>query len=189
MIPTNSVAHGNPAVVLYQPKHIHNVAGAIRACSVFGVPRLRWTGRRIAFSKESGERLPREERMKGYRDVDWRRDDRAFDDLGGTPVAVEIRRGAENLIYFEHPPDAVYVFGPEDGSLTAGVLALCHRFVVIPATHCLNLSAAVNIVLFHRYMDAAARGLVDTFIHPGICERRGPASATPALDEVGWDGK
>jgi hypothetical protein len=65
-----------------------------------------------------GERLPREERMKGYRSVEMFRDDHVFDrfESGGvTPVAVELRPDAESLVAFEHPGDALYVFGPEDG--------------------------------------------------------------------------
>jgi hypothetical protein len=34
---------------------------------------------------------------------------------GVTPVAVELRPDAESLVTFEHPEEALYVFGPEDG--------------------------------------------------------------------------
>jgi tRNA(Leu) C34 or U34 (ribose-2'-O)-methylase TrmL len=69
-----------------------------------------------------------------------------------TPVAIEIRSGSENLVDFEHPNDAVYVFGPEDGSIDQSILRLCHRFVQIPTAHCLNLAAAANIVLYDRFV-------------------------------------
>ena len=65
-----------------------------------------------------GKRLPREERMKGYRPVEMVRDDRVFDrfaSAGVKPIAVELRPDAESLVAFEHPADALYVFGPEDG--------------------------------------------------------------------------
>ena len=42
------------------------------------------------------------------------------------------------------------MFGPEDGSLSKGDLAACHRFVRIPTNSCLNLAAAVNVVLYDR---------------------------------------
>ena len=54
---------------------------------------------------------------------------------------------ARSLIDFDHPERALYVFGPEDGSLDRAVLAQCHRFLVIPTKHCTNLSAAVYTVL------------------------------------------
>jgi tRNA C32,U32 (ribose-2'-O)-methylase TrmJ len=43
-----------------------------------------------------------------------------------------------------------YVFGPEDGSLSGKHLEHCHRFVVIPTRHCVNLSAAVYLILYDR---------------------------------------
>jgi tRNA(Leu) C34 or U34 (ribose-2'-O)-methylase TrmL len=56
-----------PGIVLIDPKFPHNVGATIRACSCFGVESFVWTGSRIEFSKY--ERLPREERMKGYKSV------------------------------------------------------------------------------------------------------------------------
>ena len=89
--------------------------------------------------------------MRGYRSVDWQRTDRPFDDFPMlTPVAVEVRKNSESLPAFEHPEDALYVFGPEDGSLTNVTLRHCHRFVAIPTRHCLNLSIAVSTVLYDR---------------------------------------
>ena len=65
-------------------------------------------------------------------------------------MAVEVRENAESLPHFEHPENAVYVFGPEDGSLGRLTLQHCHRFVVLPTKHCLNLATAVSTVLYDR---------------------------------------
>ena len=100
--------------------------------------------------------------MKGYRPVEMVRDDRVFDrfaSAGVKPIAVELRPDAESLVAFEHPADALYVFGPEDGSLPKPVRLLCHRFVVIPTHHCLNLAAAVNVVLYDRRLKRHLAGL------------------------------
>jgi tRNA(Leu) C34 or U34 (ribose-2'-O)-methylase TrmL len=74
--------------------------------------------------------------------------------VGYTPVAVEVRDGAERLDTFVHPEHAVYVFGPEDGTLGRGTLSACHRFLRIPTAvrTPLNLAAAVNIVLYDRHV-------------------------------------
>lgn len=100
------------------------------------------------------KRLPREERMKGFRDVELRQHDEFFDqfDRDVVPVAIELRPNAEPLPLFEHPEKALYVFGPEDGTLGANFLRNCHRFVVIPTRHCVNLAAAVYLVLYDRAM-------------------------------------
>ncbi|HXJ63793.1 MAG TPA: TrmH family RNA methyltransferase [Actinomycetota bacterium] len=143
------------AVLLIDPKYPFNVGGALRACAAFGSETLVWTGDRV--HTEGVPRLPREERLRGYKDVRMRRLDvdgvAAIDPFRGdgfTPVAVEFRRNSERLPEFQHPEEALYVFGPEDGSLPGAVLAQCHRFVIIPTMHCLNLAASVNLVLYDR---------------------------------------
>jgi tRNA(Leu) C34 or U34 (ribose-2'-O)-methylase TrmL len=158
----NEQATGRPpAVLLINPKYPHNVGAALRACSCWGVGQLWWTGNRVTLDVAHGKRLPREERMKGYRSVEMVRDDQPFDcfDAGTTPIAVELRPDAESLVAFEHPVNALYVFGPEDGGLPKGVRLLCHRFVVIPTHHCLNLAAAVNVVLYDRRLKRTLAGL------------------------------
>jgi tRNA(Leu) C34 or U34 (ribose-2'-O)-methylase TrmL len=151
-----------PAVALIDPLFPHNVGAALRACSCWGVGQLWWTGDRVTLNVPRGERLPREERMKGYRSVEMVRDENVFDRFSPgsvTPVAVELRPQAESLVTFGHPEDALYVFGPEDGSLPKFVRLLCHRFVIIPTHHCLNLAAAVNVVLYDRRLKRQMSGL------------------------------
>ena len=147
------------AVALTNPKYRHNVGAAIRACSCWGIDKLIWSGTRIKHPDEWTDeelaeyRLPREERMKGYYDVERIRVDRFKEILekgNYTPVAVEIQEGSENLFDFDHPENPFYIFGPEDGSLDWRTKQHCHRFVQIPTQHCLNLSCAVNVVLSHR---------------------------------------
>lgn len=139
------------AVLLIDPKYPHNVGTILRTCSCYGVPTLRFTGTRILRALDGLDRVPREERMKGYRDVDWRHSDRPFDELTDlVPVAIEVRENSENLPTFDHPPNALYVFGPEDGSVPSVIARHCHRFVSIPTRHCLNLATSVSTVLYDR---------------------------------------
>lgn len=159
------------AVLLINPKTPFNVGSVIRACAIFDVPWLRWTGNRISsaegrrmagsWAKGNKPRLPREERLKDYIGIDWKEDEHALDqflDAGLTPVAVEVRENSESLADFEHPERAVYIFGPEDGHVPKGVLTVCHRFVRIPtATRTpLNLAAAVNVTLYDRFVKSGA---------------------------------
>ena len=107
-----------PSVLLVNPKYPHNVGAALRACSCFDIKQLWWTGDRVTIDPVKGERLPREERMKGYRDVALCPHDRPLEHFpAAVPVAVEVRANSECLTVFEHPDEAVYVFGPEDGSI------------------------------------------------------------------------
>lgn len=142
----------SPAVIMINPKYPHNVGQAVRLCSCYGIQSLVMTGSRVPLQPSAGYRLPREERMRGYRDVTLYHYDRPFDLFEkGTPfVGVEVRENAEKLPLFSHPDKAVYVFGPEDASLTRTHLQLCHRFVVLPTKHCLNLATAIGTVLYDR---------------------------------------
>ncbi|MEO0982898.1 MAG: TrmH family RNA methyltransferase [Pseudomonadota bacterium] len=147
-----SVQVSGRAIILIDPKFAHNVGAALRAASCFGFDQLWFTGARVSMKSARGYRLPREERMKGYRSTAVYQYDRVFDLMPPdvTPVAIEVLEQSESLIPFEHPEQAAYVFGPEDGSLPPGVRALCHRFVGIPTHHCLNLGASVNVTLYDR---------------------------------------
>jgi tRNA(Leu) C34 or U34 (ribose-2'-O)-methylase TrmL len=162
-IVTGPVRRGDgvtPAVALVDPKFPHNVGAAVRAASCYGVRQVWFTGDRVGLDGARGRRLPREERMRGYQEVEIRQADYFFDAFAdAVPVAVELRRNAESLIEFEHPERALYVFGPEDGSLDRAVLARCHRFVVIPTRHCTNLSAAVYTVLYDRHAKRVRGGV------------------------------
>jgi tRNA(Leu) C34 or U34 (ribose-2'-O)-methylase TrmL len=150
-----------PAIALIDPKFPHNVGAAVRAASCYGIGQVWFTGTRVQLVGERRHRLPREERMRGYQEVELRHADRVFDafDPSVVPVAVELRRGSESLIDFVHPDNALYVFGPEDGSLGRSELSLCHRFVVIPTRHCANLSAAVYTVLYDRHAKRVQAGV------------------------------
>jgi tRNA(Leu) C34 or U34 (ribose-2'-O)-methylase TrmL len=145
-----------PAIVMSNPKYPHNVGAAVRAASCFGSKLLIFTGDRVSLEPSGikGYRLPREERMKGYKDVTLLNDQYPFNRFSGnvTPVAVELRQNAESLPYFQHPKNAIYVFGPEDGSIPQIMLKHCHRFIIIPSKHCVNLAAAIYIVLYDRIM-------------------------------------
>jgi tRNA(Leu) C34 or U34 (ribose-2'-O)-methylase TrmL len=70
--------------------------------------------------------------------------------LGCTPVAVELVEGARPLPEYTHPDRAIYIFGPEDGSLSEDVRGWCEETIYIPTEGCMNLAATVNVVLYDR---------------------------------------
>jgi len=164
-----------PSVVLFDPRYPHNVGAAVRACSCFGVSQVWLQGTRVAEQVADAKRLPREERMKGFSDVTLVLEDRPLDAFRSVvPVAVELLQGAENLLAFEHPENAIYLFGPEDGSIPYTVRGQCHRRVFLPTRHCTNLGAAVYLVLYDRLMKRYLAGQEEALpMGDVLCESRG----------------
>ena len=149
------------SILLIDPKYPHNVGGAYRAAACFGAGALYVVGDRVSLAPHAGYRLPREERLRSYRDEVELQSVAGLDDIPtiGVPIAVEVNPSAEQLHHFEHPDDAIYIFGPEDGSIPKGWRTVCQRFVVIPSFHCLNLAGAVYTVLYDRVAKRRMSGL------------------------------
>ena len=76
-----------------------------------------------------------------------------------TPVAIELTDDAEDLVEFQHPERACYIFGPENGSLSEEALERCDRVVKIPVRLPLNLAATVNVVLYDRMLKVRRPGI------------------------------
>lgn len=140
------------AICLDRPKFAHNVGMNVRVAAYYCVEQVMVTGQRIKDEVDRLNRVPREERLRGYADVllSHTADPISLLDEDVVPVAVEFRPNSELLYDFEHPQKALYIFGPEDGSVDPALLTKCHRFVKIDTSECLNLSIAVATVLYDR---------------------------------------
>lgn len=66
------------------------------------------------------------------------------------PVAIELSDDATSLYDFEHPAQAVYFFGSEDGALSDVYLNKCVHKIYIPTKYSLNLAQTANIVCYDR---------------------------------------
>jgi tRNA(Leu) C34 or U34 (ribose-2'-O)-methylase TrmL len=174
----------SPAIIMLDPRDPFNVGAAVRAASCFGVSQVWVTGQRCAKAVWQQNRIPREERMKGFADVDIILDDRPLEYFeNATPVAVELLYGAENLLVFEHPENAIYLFGPEDGSVPNNVRGLCHRRVFIPTRHCTNLGAAIYLLLYDRLVKRYLNGLETALpITEVLAEQRGWPANNPDFE-------
>lgn len=65
-------------------------------------------------------------------------------------VCVELVEGAIALPAYQHPDKALYIFGPEDGTIQQQVIDQADAVVFIPTVGSLNLAAAVNVILYDR---------------------------------------
>jgi len=138
------MSRGYAAVGLVDPKTAANVGSAIRACHVFNASMIAISGVRYKGSAT--------DTTKGWRHIPLLRCEDVLDALpfDCAPVAVDILPGAIPLPEFNHPPRAFYIFGAEDQTLGARVTSRCAYSVVIPSAYCLNLAAAVNVILYDR---------------------------------------
>ena len=132
---------------LINPKSPENVGMVMRAAGCYEASKIFYTGTRFdrarqffTDTKNSHEKIP----LKHAEDL-----------ISVVPtntkiVAVELIEGATPLMYFQHPEQAFYIFGPEDGSLSQNILDACDHVVYIPTVGCMNLAASVNVVLYDR---------------------------------------
>ena len=44
----------------------------------------------------------------------------------------------------------IYIFGPEDGSISQALIDFADDVVYVPTIGCMNLAATVNVVLYDR---------------------------------------
>lgn len=139
---------GYAAVGLYQPRNNVNVGSVLRAAGCFDTSLVVVEGRRYSDSST--------DTMKSFRHIPLvqgsLRDSIPF---GCIPIAVDLIDGAKCLHSYWHPERAFYIFGPEDGTIPKDVQAWCRDAVYMPTQGCLNLAAAVNIVLYDRQMKRA----------------------------------
>ena len=132
---------------LSNPKSPTNVGAVMRAAGCYQVDDVRYTGERydraVKFqtdTKKVANKIP-------LTSVDCL--------LDGLPedmkvVCVELAEGAISLPEFQHPDKAIYVFGPEDGSITQQVADRADYVVYVPTVGCMNLAATVNVLLYDR---------------------------------------
>lgn len=151
-------------VGLVNPKDATNVGSVLRALGCFAADSVLYTGTRYDYAAKhqtdtknvgaQGDRL---------RKIDCWSSALASLPEGTRMVCVELVVGATPLTEYEHPEHALYVFGPEDASITAELVRAAHDVVYIPTVGCLNLAATVNVVLYDRLLK---RGTVDG-VEPG----------------------
>ena len=77
-----------------------------------------------------------------------------FDDIilpeKTTVIGVELTSESVNLPSFKHPLQALYMLGPEMGSLSLDIQQQCEFIVKIPTQYCVNVSVAAAIIMYDR---------------------------------------
>jgi len=143
----DSVLSEKAAIGLINPKSPDNVGAVLRAAGCYGVETVYYTGMR--FERAAKYQLDTKQRsetiaLTGVTSLLAQRQP------GQVLVCVELAEGATPLPTFQHPLDALYVFGPEDGSIDQTLIDAADAVVYVPTIGCMNLAATVNVLLYDR---------------------------------------
>ena len=139
------------SIGLVNPKSPHNVSSIMRTAGNFSVDSVFYTGKRYPRALMRNPGLPDMHRKVGQL-ISLSEVTNITDCLSGnmTLVCIEFVENAIALPDFKHPENALYIFGPEDGSITQDLVDRAEAVVYIPTVKSMNLAASVNVVLYDR---------------------------------------
>lgn len=151
----------NVVIGLTDPKSPSNVGAVMRAAGCYQANEVRYTGVRYARAakfhtdtKDMSRKIPLN----------------AVESLtnqllpGQQVICVDLVEGAIPLPVFEHPENAIYIFGPEDGTISQEVINSADAVVYVPTIGCMNLAASVNVLLYDRLAKSKQESLGDELI-------------------------
>lgn len=136
---------------LVNPKSPDNVGSVLRAAANYGVDKVFYTGDRYPRAIERKARTVDMSR-KISKDVLISQTEHLNTVITENMkiVCVEFALNAIPLPDYEHPENALYIFGPEDGSIDQAIIDQADDVVYVPTVGCMNLSASVNVLLYDR---------------------------------------
>ena len=126
-----------------------NLGTLLRSAHIFGASLLFTVGR--AYVKQASDTNNAYRKIPVLRFDSW--DDYSEHSIySWEHIGVEIVPNAMTLPKFKHPKQAVYILGPEDGSLSPRALQMCSKVVRVPSQlpYCLNVASVGSIVMYDR---------------------------------------
>jgi tRNA(Leu) C34 or U34 (ribose-2'-O)-methylase TrmL len=135
-------------LAIINPKSPQNMGSILRAAGCYQAQSIRYTGERYARAKAFS--TDTKNAHLNITVIQVSAVIAPINDEHLTKVAIELVEGATPLPHFEHPEEALYIFGPEDGSIEQDVVDQCDHVVYIPTIGCMNLAATVNVLLYDR---------------------------------------
>ena len=139
------------SIGLSNPKSPENVSSVMRAAGNFRVDCVFYSGQRYPRALKHNPATPNISRsvsqnipLSGVSSLI----DQVPDEM--KIVCVEFAEDAIPLPEYQHPDNAFYIFGPEDGTISQQVIDRADAVVYVPTIGCMNLAATVNVVLYDR---------------------------------------
>lgn len=139
------------SIGLINPKSPENVGSVMRAAGNFGVDNVFYTGKRYPRALKLNPGTVNMSR-KVSQDIPLSGVSCLIENVSENMkiVCVEFAENAIPLPAYQHPHNAFYIFGPEDGSMNQDVIDKADSVVYVPTKGCMNLAATVNVVLYDR---------------------------------------
>jgi len=141
----------NLKIGLCNPKSPENVGSVMRAAANYRAQSVCYTGMRYERALQYRKDLADTSRKWG-RNISLSGVDNLLDAVtkGMKVICIELAENAISLPDYQHPENALYIFGPEDGSISQEIINQADAVVYIPTVGCMNLAATVNVVLYDR---------------------------------------
>jgi len=152
------VENSHVSIGLTNPKSPSNVGAVMRAAGCYSVDQVLYTGHRYAHAAKYVDKKNNTD-TKNARDKIPLLALESFENItkqlktlpqGTKVVCVDLVEGATPLPHFEHPDQAFYIFGPEDGTIAQKIINSADSVVYMPTVGCMNLAASVNVLLYDR---------------------------------------
>ena len=152
------VESSHVTIGLTNPKSPSNVGAVMRAAGCYCVDQVLFTGQRYANAAKFGgdkhntdtknarEKIPLIA-VDSFENIESLR---AFLSDQTKIICVDLVEGAIPLPHFKHPEKALYIFGPEDGTISQNMINHADDVVYVPTVGCMNLAASVNVLLYDR---------------------------------------
>lgn len=135
------------AIGIEYTKTESNVGTLMRSAVNFGAALVFTVGRR--YRRQASDTVHAAHQIPVLHFASWD-DARRHLPIDWTPVVVELGDGAHRLETFVHPKRAIYILGPEDGSVSDEVQSRYRNKVIIPSLRCLNVAVAGSVVMYDR---------------------------------------
>ena len=151
---------------LTNPKSTSNVGSVMRAAGCYQVNQVLYSGSRYDRAEKMSTDTKKVTSSIPLINIESLGVDNLIDavDADTKIVCVDLIQGATPLPAFKHPEKALYIFGPEDGTIGQKVVDKADFVVFVPTVGCMNLAASVNVLLYDRLAKSSGASAGDELI-------------------------
>lgn len=137
---------------LTNPKGAENVGGVMRAAGCYQADRVLYSGHRYDRAMKLNTDTKKVSSLIPLINIESLNVSDLVEavEAGTIIVCVDLIEGATPLPEFEHPDNVLYIFGPEDGTISQSIVDKADHVVFVPTVGCMNLAASVNVLLYDR---------------------------------------